>query len=151
MGARGWAGIAIGLWVVVVLGAGFFFWRGMTTKSADGRQAVAVAPAERDQILTEMRGMLASVQGVVAGLTAHDIKQVAAAATASGMASAADVNPMLLAKLPLAFKDQGMGLHKGWDALAAAAQGGATPDQLLVKLNAQLQQCIACHAVYRLP
>ena len=32
---------------------------------ADGRTAILLAPAERDPVLGEMRGVLASAQGVV--------------------------------------------------------------------------------------
>ena len=151
MRTRVWPAIAIGLWVVTILAAALFFWRGVTSKSVDGRLAVALAPAERDQVLAEMRGMLASVQGVTAGLAAHDMKQVAGAASASGMSAAVDVSPALMAKLPLAFKELGMSMHHGWDELAASAQAGATPDQVAAKLNSQLQKCVACHTAYRLP
>jgi hypothetical protein len=104
---------AIALWVLLVAGAGFFFVRGMTARSSDGRQAIALSPPERDLVLAEMRGMLTSVQAIVAGLAAHDMKPVAAAARASGMAAAADATPGLLAKLPLAFKDLGFSVHRG--------------------------------------
>ncbi|HUJ76330.1 MAG TPA: hypothetical protein VL359_15820 [bacterium] len=134
-----------------MLGAAYFFVRGMTTRSSDGRQAIALSPPERDMVLAEMRGNLAAVQGVLAGLLAKDMQQVSSAARASGMAAAADVTPSLLAKLPLAFKDLGFSVHRGFDELADAAQKGATPDQVLSRLNTQLQSCMACHAAYRLP
>lgn len=142
---------ALALWGVTVLGAAFLFVRGMTTHSSDGRQAIALSPQERDMVLTEMRGILRSVQGVLAGLAAHDMNRVAAAAQASGMAAAADATPSLLAKLPLAFKDLGFSLHRGFDELSDAAQKGATADQVLARLNTLLQSCVACHTAYRLP
>jgi hypothetical protein len=142
---------ALVLWVVTVLAAAFFFVRGMTTRSSDGRQAIALSPHERDMVLTEMRGILRSVQGVLAGLATHDMQQIAAAAKASGMASAADATPSLLAKLPLAFKDLGFSVHRGFDELSDTAQKGGTADQVLARLNTLLQSCVACHAAYRLP
>ena len=151
MTTRSLAMAAIALWAVLVAGAGFFFVRGMTTRSSDGRQAIALSPPERDLVLAEMRGMLSSVQGIVAGLAARDMKPVAAAAQASGMAAAADATPGLLAKLPLAFKDLGFSVHRGFDGLAQAIQQGASADQALARLDAQLRSCVACHAAYRLP
>lgn len=151
MSTRALGFAAIALWVALVAGAAFFFVRGMTTRSSDGRLAIALAPPERDMVLAEMRGMLISVQGIVAGLAAHDMRQVASAAKASGMAAAADATPSLLAKLPLAFKDLGFSVHRGFDELADAAQKGSTADQVLARLSIQLQSCAACHAAYRLP
>src|SRR5512135_760596 len=92
---------AITLWLITIAVAGFFFVRGQTRVAPDGRTAVLLTLDERNLVLTEMRGMLGTVQGMVNGVKAGDLKQVAQAARASGMAAAADVNPALMAKLPL--------------------------------------------------
>lgn len=143
-----WA--SLGLWLVTVAAAVVLFVRGQTAPSTDTRRAILLAPAERDLVLAEMRGMLNAVQGVVQGVRARDTKQVAAAARASGMAAAVDVNPALMAKLPLDFKDLGLSVHKGFDELAAAADKGASGDELLERLGKQLAACTGCHASYRL-
>ena len=150
MNTRLLAVIAIGLWVVAIAALGFTFFHGITTPSSDGRQAIALSPRERDMVLAEMRGMLTSVQGILAGLSVHDMRQVATAAKAAGMAATMDVTPGLLVKLPLAFKDLGFSVHRKFDELAEAAQKGATPDQVAAGLSTQFQSCIACHAAYRL-
>ena len=142
---------AIGLWVLLVGVAAFFFLRGMTTRSQDGRQAIALSASERDAVLGEMRGMLTSVQGILAGLSARDMGQVAAAARASGMAMAVDATPALVAKLPLAFKNLGFTVHRGFDALGESASQGEPPARILAQLSAQVQLCVSCHAAYRLP
>jgi hypothetical protein len=142
--------IAIALWLVTAAVAAVFFVRGQTQITPDGRTAILLAPAERDLVLGEMRGVLASVQGVIEAVNAGDTKRVAKAARDSGMAAAADVSPVLMAKLPLDFKELGLGMHRRFDELAAAAESGASREQVLGALGAQLSTCVGCHAGYRL-
>ncbi len=142
--------VAIALWVVTAAAAIVFFVRGQTQVGSDGRTAVLLAPNERDLVLGEMRGVLASVQGILDGVNAGDLKRAAKAARESGMAAAADVNPALMAKLPLEFKELGLSLHRRFDDLAAAADSGASREQVLGSLSTQLSACVGCHAGYRL-
>lgn len=141
---------AIALWLATIAVAGFFFVRGQTRVAPDGRTAVLLAPDERDLVLTEMRDMLGTVQGIVDGVTAENLKQVAQAARASGMAAAADVNPALMAKLPLEFKEFGLNLHKRFDEIATDADSGASREHILARLSTQLSTCVGCHASYRI-
>src|SRR5262245_38639810 len=96
--------IALTVWVVSAALLGYFFVRGWTSAANDQRTAIHLAPVERDVVLSEMRQMLHSVHNLVTGLSAGDAKIMEQAARASGMAMAADVNPVLIAKLPLDFK-----------------------------------------------
>jgi hypothetical protein len=132
--------IALALWVITVGTLMYFFVRGWTTTAADQRLAVHLAPAERDLVLKEMRQMLTSVHGIID-----------AAARASGMAMAADVNPMLMAKLPFEFKQLGMSVHADFDQLATTVAAGAEPTTALRDLSSITARCVACHSVYRLP
>ena len=150
MTARELSVAAIALWFVTIAAAVFFFVRGQTQATPDGRTAVLLASDERNLVLTEMRGMLETVQIVIAGVNAGDMKQVAQAARASGVAAAADDSPALMARLPLEFKQLGLGVHKRFDEIAAAADSGASREQLLASLSTQLSACVACHAGYRL-
>lgn len=143
--------IAILLWVLTVVVAAILFVRGSTTRAPDGRLIVMLAPSQRDTVRTEMRGLLQSTQGIVHGMVSGDRGQIESAARASGMAAAADVSPALIAKLPLNFKKLGFATHRGFDAIARAAQNGASNAQLLDMLDTQLGRCTACHATYRLP
>jgi hypothetical protein len=140
---------AIALWLVTMAVAAFFFVRGQTQVAPDGRTTVLLGSNERSLVLTEMRGMLEAVQIVVNGVKEGDMKQVAQAARASGMAAAADVNPALMAKLPLEFKQLGLSVHKRFDEIATAADSGASREQVLARLSTQLSACVACHASYR--
>ncbi len=145
------ASIAIALWLMTVAVLGFFFVRGWTSETTDQRIAIHLAPAERDLVLGEMRQMLHSVHNLVTGLSAGDPKIMEQAARASGMAMAADVNPILVAKLPLAFKQQGMSVHRDFDALADTIARGADQATVLRDFTGITARCVGCHTAYRLP
>lgn len=145
---------AVVLWVV---GAGLFAWvfvKGMTASATDGRTEVLLAPAERDQILAEMRQLLQTVDGILDGLTENDrmvgSRKVSESARAAGMDMAADVNPLLMAKLPLPFKQMGMSVHKDFDGLAERAEKGLPAQEVLRELSNITKRCTTCHGLYRL-
>ncbi len=142
--------VAIVLWVITIATAAVFFIKGQTQMTADNRVAVMLAPEEREFVLAEMRMLLEGVQGITAGVAANDMQQISSSARRIGMASAADVNPQLMMKLPLAFKQQGMSVHKQFDQLADMADSGASANELLTMLSEQLSSCVACHSIYTL-
>lgn len=144
------AQIALVLWIVTVAVFAWFFVRGNVTSGTDGRTAIVLQANERDLILTEMRGMLASTQGMLEGATQGDLPRIAKAATASGMAAAADVNPALMAKLPMEFKQLGLSVHRDMDEIAKAAEGGKPAPELLKMASNVLTKCVACHAGWQL-
>jgi len=143
--------IALILWFVSAVILGYFFVRGWTSEANDQRTAVYLAPAERDLVLGEMRQMLHSVHNFVTGLSAGDAKIMEQAARASGMAMAADVNPVFMAKLPLDFKRQGMSVHRDFDALADKIAAGADQPSVLREFTGITARCVGCHTSYRLP
>jgi len=142
--------IALVLWIATIGVLGFFFVRGWTSESSDPRTAIHLAPAERDLVLAEMREMLHSVHNLVTGLSAGDRKIMEQAARASGMGMAVDVNPIILAKLPLAFKQQGMSVHRDFDALADSIAQGADQATVLRNFTGITARCVGCHVSYRL-
>ncbi|ALA60364.1 cytochrome c [Nitrospira moscoviensis] len=148
---RGLCIIALALWVVTLVTAGWFFVTGWTTRGTDGRTEILLAPAERDQILAEMRQLLKAVDGVVRGLgdPQPDRTTMEQAARAAGMAMAADTSPAIMAKLPLPFKQMGMSIHKDMDALADAVVQQETPQQILQRLSSMTVRCTTCHDLYR--
>jgi hypothetical protein len=145
--------ITLGLWIVTIGVAGWFFVQGWTTQGTDGRMQIVLAPTERDLILGEMRMLLKAVHGVVTGLVGQDQEadrtQIEQAARSAGIAMAADVNPALMAKLPLPFKHMGMSIHKDMDALADAIVQKETPQQILQRLSSVTARCTMCHDLYR--
>ncbi len=151
MTARGIGVTALVLWVGTIAALGWLFIKGWTVPGAEGRTEIVLAPAERDQILAEMRQLLKAVHGVVTGLSGSDgdMKAAEEAARAAGMTMAADTSPAIMAKLPLAFKQMGMSIHKDMDALADAIVQKETPPQILRRLSSMTARCTTCHDLYR--
>ncbi len=141
---------AILLWLVTVTVFAWFFVHGSTSAGTDNRTAIVLAPAERGLILAEMRAFLAGVHDILNGLNHNDMKQVASAAHAVGTASAADVNPAIMAKLPLPFKQLGMSVHHDMDDLAAAAESGKPAAELQTMLTNTMTKCVSCHSAWQL-
>lgn len=145
--------ICIALWVVTLVVAGWFFVQGWTAQGADGRIQIVLAPVERDLILGEMRMLLKAVHGVVTGLAGldqgPDRAQIEQAARSAGMEMAEDVNPAVMAKLPLPFKQMGMSIHQDMDALADAVVKNETQQQILQRLSSMTARCMTCHDMYR--
>jgi cytochrome c556 len=145
--------IALGLWIVMIAVAGWFFVKGWTAEGIDGRMTIVLTPTERDLILGEMRMLLKAVHGVVTGLAGQDQEadraQMEQVARSAGMHMAEDVNPTLMAKLPFPFKQMGMSIHKDMDALADAILKKETPQQILQRLSSITARCTACHEMYR--
>ena len=141
---------AILLWVATVAVFAWFFIRGSTVDGNDNRTAVVLGASERDLVLREMRGMLASTHGIMDGINRGDMKQVAQSARAAGMGAAADINPALMVKLPLPFKQLGMSVHHEMDQLASAAESGKPAIELQQMLVGALTKCVTCHAAWQI-
>ncbi len=144
------AQIALLLWLATAAVFAWFFIRGNTTAGADGRTAVVLQAGERDLILSEMRGLLASTQGILEGANQGDMQRIIKAASSAGMASAADVNPALMAKLPIEFKQLGLSVHRDMDEIAKAAEGGKPVPELLKMSSNVLTKCVGCHAAWQI-
>ncbi len=143
--------LSILLWLALAGVAAWFFVHGQTAPGTDGRKVVKLSPQERALVLMEMRGLLQSTHGVIEGLSREDLALVAKSARAGGMAAAADVNPALMAKLPLEFKQLGMSVHQGMDDIAMAAEQGEKSTVILQRMSNQLARCVACHSAWQLP
>lgn len=142
--------IAILLWVATIAALAWFFIRGNTTAGTDGRTAIVLQTSERDFVLAEMRGMLAATQGILEGANQGDMQGVIKAASVAGMGTAADVNPALMAKLPLDFKVLGMSVHHDMDEIAKAAASGTPAPEIIKMASNTLAKCVACHAAWQL-
>jgi hypothetical protein len=123
--------ITLGLWIVTIGVAGWFFVQGWTMQGTDGRTQIMLAPAERDLILGEMRLLLKAVHGVVTGLAGQDQEagrtQMEQAARSAGMHMA----------------------DKDMDVLADAIANKETSQQILQRLSSMTARCTACHDMYR--
>jgi hypothetical protein len=117
---------------------------------ADQRQRIVVPAAARDRVLAEMRAMLESVNGVLRALGTGDLAAAEKAARASGLATAADVEPEVKRALPPQFLSLGMQTHRGFDRLADELRAGAARERAVASLAEVTSLCVACHAAYRL-
>ncbi|MEO8479050.1 MAG: hypothetical protein ABI542_05395 [Gemmatimonadota bacterium] len=123
---------------------------GSMASDPDVRTAIALPVQGRHLILTEMRGMLTSVQGYVAAAARGDTSGMRAAAQASGMAAARDLDPAMQQRLPAEFLRLGMSTHAAWDSLAMDVGRGAPGGQALGRLGTIMSNCVACHAQFRI-
>lgn len=137
------AGIAASLALAVVAAVG-------PAPAQDERAAISLGRADREHLLAGMRGYLASIQGIIEGLSLSDMKLVAESARKSGAAAVASVNLSAVVGLPPDFLLASMATHQKLDELADAAQRGATRLAVLDSLSGVLASCNACHEAYRL-
>jgi cytochrome c556 len=142
--------VALLLWVVTIAVFGWYFIMGNTTAGTEGRTAVVLQVGERDFVLAEMRGLLSATQEIIEGANQGDWQRIYKAAHAAGMAGATDVNPALMAKLPIEFKTLGMSVHHDMDDIAHAATGGASTQEIMKMLSNTLTKCVACHSTWQL-
>lgn len=118
------------------------------TSSTDARTPLTLAPEAQDAVLAEMRAMLGSLNGILTGLATGDTAAMVRAATASGLAAAAD--PALEKVLPEQFLQLGMATHRQFDSLATLIGAGLARDSVLARLGRLTGTCVSCHATYRL-
>ncbi|MFW2438565.1 MAG: hypothetical protein ACN4GR_04265 [Arenicellales bacterium] len=127
-----------------------FILSGSVKPSSDGRQALLLEPGERDLVLVEMRGFLEAVQSITATVGKKDTAQIAIEARKVGAAAQQAVPGSLVGKLPLSFKKLGFDTHKKFDMLALDADELGDPEHSLQQLSELMQNCVACHAAYRI-
>ncbi|MBL0170464.1 MAG: hypothetical protein IPP90_06965 [Gemmatimonadaceae bacterium] len=113
---------------------------------ADHRTPILLTATARATVLSEMRTMLGSVQGVLEGASRSDTVAIKAAALASGVVMAAD--PALENELPKEFLQLGMTVHRAFDSMAANAAAG--PNDAVKRLATIAATCVECHALYRI-
>ena len=121
-----------------------------TAPDPDVRTVILLPAQGRHMVLTEMRGMLNSVQGYIAAASRGDTTGMRAAAQASGVAAARDLDPAMEQRLPAEFVRLGMSTHVAWDSLAADVGRGVPTGQALGRLGAVMSNCATCHAQYRI-
>lgn len=145
------------LWIIIILLltlSGVLikkFVSGNVTPSEDGRTNVILTKDERNLILDEMRTFLVSLQGVSQAITENNMDKVADLAHKAGMAAEEGTPGALMQKIPLGMKKLGFGTRGLFDEIAENAR--TTKDAVLARkqLDALMHNCIACHAIYRLP
>ncbi len=137
--------------LLTVLGISYkFIYSGAVTPSTDGREAILLSDSERNLVLGEMRQFLESVQKITHGLTINDMKIVSEAAKKVGTQAQQAVPASLMGKLPLSFKKMGFDTHSKFNTLALDAEQLGDQQHALQQLSTLMNNCVACHSVYKL-
>ena len=122
-------------------------------ETADVRAPVAVSAAEQAWLLGEMRRNVVVLQQITAALSEGRPAEVHDLAAAFGtLPSAKDPTrpPQLRQKLPAAWLGLVHQLHQDFDGIAEGAAATETTAQTLTRVSRLMQNCVACHATYRL-
>ena len=135
-----------------IIAAGFykFVLQGSTIQSTDERITILLDDNERNLVLAEMRGFLFSIQQINQGLSANNMKLVTESARRSGKAAQGGVPGTLVGKLPIEFKKLGGDTPARFDQLAMDAEDLEDRDHTLEQLSILMQNCVSCHAAYRI-
>jgi len=138
--------------LLLIIGAlAFVMTKGSVAPSDDNRISVVLTEDERNLVLNEMRQFLISVQGVSSAITNKDLKTVEDLAHKAGMVAELNTPGALLRKIPAGMKTLGFGTRGLFDDISAAAKAGKDPLIIRKQLDSLMNNCIACHATYRLP
>lgn len=114
----------------------------------DTRTPLVVPADAADAVRAEMRTMLGSLHSLLTAMPLGDTAVMRQAASAAGMAAAADT--ALEHLLPEQFLVLGMTTHRQFDSLAAAIVRGIPADSVAAHLGLLTANCVTCHATYRL-
>ena len=129
---------------------------GHAAGEAETRTLVQVDGATRQAVLREMRLFLDVVQGVLDAAVVQDMGAAAAAARKVGLTQLAQGGGgravySVGGTAPVQFRQLGAATHAGFDRIAQVAQGGGDSRAVLVALNENMRNCVACHAGFRFP
>ena len=144
------ASIIMLLLLIIIFLVNKFMFQGIIAKSDDGRTAIVLLPSEKAFILDEMRVFLSATQQIVQAVSNDNMQSVVVGAKKGGKAAQENMPDTLGAKLPMAFKKLGLDTHTKFDELAMDAQDMEDKEQTLALLAELMQNCVACHAAYRL-
>ena len=124
------------------------------TNQGDARQLVQFPEPMRLHTITSMRDHLLALQEIDVALSKSEFDKAASIAeTRLGMSSlelhgAAHIAPFM----PQGMQDIGTQMHRSASRFAIEAQNASVGDvwPALAALGTVMQQCVACHAAYRL-
>jgi hypothetical protein len=116
----------------------------------DARIKISLPDPMREHMLANMRDHLAALNEIQAALAAGKLDQAAdLAETRIGMSSLASHGAEHMAPyMPQAMQDIGTNMHHAASRFARSAHEGDL-NKALSDLSAITQQCVACHARYR--
>ena len=146
------ASIIVILLLVIIFGANKYVLQAQAVEKSndDDRIGIKLSVSERNLILEEMRGFLISIQQVIKAVSENEMAETAVAARKSGRAAQEEAPAALRQKLPMQFKKLGLDTHTKFDQLALDAEDMEDSEQTLIQLAELMQNCVACHATFRL-
>ncbi len=114
----------------------------------DNRFNLGFTESEKAELLSEMRQMLTSIQGIIAGIGEEDRELIIKSARYSGNRMARGTSESIKNKTPQAFKDIGGPTHMMFEELVIRAE---TDDmETLASFTGELmKQCLACHSLFK--
>ncbi|MBT4181525.1 MAG: cytochrome c [Candidatus Thioglobus sp.] len=121
-----------------------------TQEDPDKRTIVHLDAEERNIVLEEMRTFLSTLQKITQGVATNDMQLVETAAKTMGQDASGGVSLSLIFKLPLSFKLYAADTHQKFDQIALDAGSLADRDHTLEQVSVLMQNCVACHAMYRI-
>jgi cytochrome c556 len=157
--------VIVGVALVAVWAADYSLWASAQTQqhdmaspgaaSGDARQLVKFPEPMRLHTITSMRDHLLSLQEIDVALSKNDFDKASRIAEQRlGMSSlelhgAAHIAPYM----PQGMQDIGTAMHHAASQFAIEAQNASVSNDVrpaLAALGTVMQQCVACHAAYRL-
>ena len=123
--------------------------------AVDARQLVKLPEAMRLHTISSMRDHLLALQEINAALSKDEFDKAASIAEQRlGMSSLQRHGANHIAPfMPAAMQDIGTQMHRAASGFAVEAQNGSVSGDVrpaLAALGSVMQQCVACHAAYRL-
>ena len=118
------------------------------TEIPDNRVNLGLTESERSEFLSEMRQMLGSIQGVIAGIGEGDRKLIIKSARYSGNRMARATPESIKKKTPQSFKEIGGPTHMMFEELVVRAETDDM-DTLASFTGELMKQCLACHTLFK--
>ena len=117
-------------------------------QNTDNRINLGFTVSEKTEFLSEMRQMLASIQGIIAGIGEGDRNQIIKSARYSGNRMARATPESIKKKIPQSFKDIGGPTHMMFEELVVLAE--IDDMETLMSFTGDLmKQCLACHEMFK--
>ncbi len=153
--------VATGLWSLLVVASMHIGPAGAQTPShsvthqGDLRELVALPPPMHMHMLSNMRDHLSTLQQIDEALSRNDFTSAATIAeTRLGLSSLEAHDAAHLAPfMPKPMQALGTEMHRAASRFAVEAQDASASNDIrrpLAALATVMQQCVACHAAYRL-
>ena len=114
----------------------------------DKRINLGLTASEKSEFLSEMRQMLASIQGIVTGIGEENRELIIKSARYSGNRMARATPDSVRNKLPQSFKDIGGPTHMMFEELVIRSEVDDM-DMLASFTGKLMQQCLACHTIFK--